>query len=94
MIENARRILVVRETHGSFATQLDAHHPRARPEWRKLFKRTFVLAGGEIVGEFLLSTGYPPGAHRAGCPVHERIVAAGPPWTRAVPAGAARANDG
>ena len=31
----------------------------------KLFKRTFRFTGGEIVGEFLTSTGYLPGARAA-----------------------------
>ncbi|MFN3649823.1 MAG: DNA-3-methyladenine glycosylase I [Armatimonadota bacterium] len=79
-IENARRILALREEHGSFAAWLDAHHPRSRDEWRKLFKRTFVFTGGEIVNEFLLSTGYLPGAHRESCPVYARIVELNPPW--------------
>jgi DNA-3-methyladenine glycosylase I len=82
-IENARRILRLREEHGSFAAWLDAHHPRGREEWRKLFKNTFVFTGGEIVNEFLLSTGYVPGAHRDDCPVAIRIRALSPPWLRA-----------
>jgi DNA-3-methyladenine glycosylase I len=82
-IENARRLLLLRERHRSFAGWLDAHHPLPRSEWQKLFKKTFVFTGGEIVGEFLLSTGYLPGAHRDACPVHARILALGPPWTRA-----------
>lgn len=89
-IENARRVLALRASHGSFAAWLDTHHPRDRPEWQKLFKRTFVFTGGEIVGEFLLSTGYLPGAHRESCPVHARIVALGPPWLRAAAGAATR----
>jgi DNA-3-methyladenine glycosylase I len=81
-IENARRILGLRDSHGSFAAWLDAHHPLGRAEWQKLFKRTFVFTGGEIVGEFLLSTGYLPGAHREACPVYARVLAAGPAWAR------------
>ena len=30
VIENARRLLAIRESHGSFANWLDAHHPRSR----------------------------------------------------------------
>jgi DNA-3-methyladenine glycosylase I len=82
-IENARRIRALRDEHGSFAAWLDRHHPRSRDEWRLLFKRTFLFMGGEIVGEFLMSTGYLPGAHREACPVHARILAADPPWRRA-----------
>jgi DNA-3-methyladenine glycosylase I len=81
-IENARRILELRDRHGTFAGWLDAHHPMPRADWQKLFKETFVFTGGEIVGEFLLSTGYLPGAHREDCPVYERIVALQPPWLR------------
>jgi len=81
-IENAKRIQALREEHGSFAAWLDSHHPLDRAEWRKLFRKTFVFTGGEIVGEFLLSTGYLPGAHRPECPVSPRISAANPPWMR------------
>ena len=63
VIENARRLLAIRESHGSFAKWLDAHHPRTAKEWQKLFKETFVFTGGEIVKSFLLSTGYLRGAH-------------------------------
>jgi DNA-3-methyladenine glycosylase I len=79
-IENARRILALRETHGSFAGWLDAHHPRELPEWTRLFRSTFLFTGGEIVREFLVSTGYLPGAHVEGCPAQARVVAAGPAW--------------
>ncbi|HSA94060.1 MAG TPA: DNA-3-methyladenine glycosylase I [Terriglobales bacterium] len=81
-IENARRILRLREEHRSFARWLDAHHPRSKPEWIKLFKQTFVFTGGEITGEFLLSTGYLPGAHVESCPVFRRIAKLRPPWMR------------
>lgn len=83
-IENANRILALREHHGSFAEWLDAHHPLTRDEWRKLFKRTFVFTGGEIVNEFLLSTGYLPGAHDEDCAVHQRILREAPPWKSGV----------
>lgn len=79
-VENARRILRLREEFGSFKGWLDRHHPRAKEEWVRLFKQTFLFTGGEIVGEFLLSTGYLPGAHVRGCPVYEKVLAAGPPW--------------
>lgn len=79
-VENAKRIRELRRSHGSFAAWLDAHHPRTKEEWVKLFKKTFVFTGGEITGEFLLSTGYLPGAHQADCPVYARVVAAGAPW--------------
>jgi len=81
-IANAGRILELRGSHGSFAGWLDAHHPRSRDEWVKLFKRTFRFTGGEIVGEFLMSTGYLPGAHAESCPVSARVAAQRPAWLR------------
>ncbi len=79
-IKNARRICELRVEYGSFAGWLAAHHPRSRPEWVKLFKKTFAFTGGEITGEFLLSIGYLPGAHQKDCPVYRRIVRLRPPW--------------
>ena len=81
-IANAGRILELRATHGSFARWLNAHHPRAKADWVVLFKRTFRFTGGEIVGEFLMSTGYLPGAHLPTCPVYRRVLALGPGWAR------------
>jgi DNA-3-methyladenine glycosylase I len=81
-IANAGTILELRATHGSFAAWLDAHHPRPKEEWVKLFKRTFRFTGGEIVGEFLMSTGYLPGAHTESCPVYRRVARLGPAWMR------------
>ena len=81
-IANAGRILELRETHGSFAVWLAAHHPRSKEEWVKLFKKTFRFTGGEIVGEFLMSIGYLPGAHAPSCPVYSRILERHPPWSR------------
>lgn len=79
-VENARRLAALRGEFGSFKGWLDRHHPRPKGEWVRLFKQTFVFTGGEIVGEFLLSTGYLPGAHRPSCPVYEKVLAARPPW--------------
>lgn len=81
-IENARRLQQIRETHGSFAGWLDAHHPLEKADWVKLFKKTFRFTGGEIVGEFLLSLGYLPGAHAESCPVAKKIARLGPPWAK------------
>jgi DNA-3-methyladenine glycosylase I len=81
-IHNAGRVLKLRETHGSFAAWLDEHHPRSKADWVKLFKKTFRFTGGEITGEFLMSTGYLPGAHVPACPVYASVLAASPPWTR------------
>ena len=81
-IANAATILELRATHGSFAAWLDAHHPLPKAEWVKLFKRTFRFTGGEIVGEFLMSAGYLPGAHAESCPVYKRVAVRRPAWMR------------
>jgi DNA-3-methyladenine glycosylase I len=81
-IENARRILDLREDHGSFRSFLDAHHPLEKAEWVKLFKKTFLFTGGEITGEFLMSTGYLPGAHVESCPIYRKVLRARPAWAR------------
>ncbi len=75
---DARRVRALRASHGGFAAWLDAHHPMDKAAWVKLWKRNFLFSGGEIVGEFLMSLGYLPGAHAADCPVAARIV--GAPW--------------
>lgn len=82
-IHNAQVIQQLRESHGSFAKWLDAHHPLSKEEWVKLFGKTFKFTGGEIVGEFLLSLGYLPGAHEKDCPVYKKIEALNPPWMSA-----------
>ncbi|HVH73870.1 MAG TPA: DNA-3-methyladenine glycosylase I [Stellaceae bacterium] len=79
-IDNARRIQALRASHGSFHAWLEAHHPRPKEEWVKLFRSTFRFTGGEIVGEFLLSLGYLPGAHEPDCPAYARILELSPPW--------------
>lgn len=79
-IENARRIQALRADFGGFKGWLDAHHPLTKPEWVTLFKKTFVFTGGEIVGEFLMSCGYLPGAHEPDCPVYAQVAALTPPW--------------
>ncbi|MDZ4736370.1 MAG: DNA-3-methyladenine glycosylase I [Rhodospirillaceae bacterium] len=81
-IDNAKRVRELRKEHGSFAGWLDAHHPLSKDEWVKLFKKTFRFTGGEIVGEFLMSTGYLPGAHHENCPVYKRVLKAKPAWQR------------
>jgi len=83
--ENARRLQALRQSHGSFAGWLDAHHPLALADWTKLFRRTFRFTGGQIVGEFLMSVGYLAGAHEPDCPVFPRILKHSPPWTRTAP---------
>ena len=83
-IENARRVVALRDTHGSFDGWLRAHHPLSKTDWVRLFKRSFRFTGGEITGEFLMSLGYLPGAHHDRCPVWNRLVTLDPPWMVAV----------
>lgn len=81
-IHNAKVVLDLQESHGSFVAWIDANHPRPKDEWVKLFKKTFRFTGGEIVNEFLMSTGYLPGAHAEDCPVHRKILKLGPAWKK------------
>ena len=84
-IENAQRIRELRKSHGGFAAWLDAHHPLELAEWSKLFKKQFVFTGGEIVREFLASTGYLPGAHDDECPIQRKVLSLRPAWSRPQP---------
>jgi DNA-3-methyladenine glycosylase I len=86
IVANARRIQELRRSYGSFHGWLDAHHPRPLDEWTGLFRQNFRFTGGLIVGEFLMSLGYLPGAHQPDCPVYSRILALAPPWSRAAAA--------
>ena len=77
---NARQVQRLQAEYGSFKAWLDAHHPRDLAARVKLFKQHFQFVGGEIVGEFLMSCGYLPGAHTPDCPVYARVLAAQPAW--------------
>lgn len=73
-IENAKVILKLQKEFGSFKKWLDFHHPKTKDEWVKVFKNTFKFTGGEIVNEFLMSTGYLQGAHIESCPIYEKVL--------------------
>ncbi len=64
-INNAKVILNIMEETGSFSKWLDILSEKnlSLEEWTKVFKKKFKFTGGEIVNEFLMSTGYLPGAH-------------------------------
>src|SRR5689334_24296234 len=81
-IENAKKILELQKEFGSFKNWVDHHHPLAKEEWVKLFKQNFRFTGGEIVNEFLMSTGYLPGAHAQGCPTFKKIEKLKPMWMK------------
>lgn len=82
-IENAKRIKALQKEFGSFGAWLAKNHPLDRMGWTKLFKQTFVFTGGEIVNEFLMSTGYLPGAHKETCPVYKKLAKQKLPWLEA-----------
>lgn len=79
-IENAKSIIAIQKEFGSFKQWLDLHHPKDRANWTMLFKKTFRFTGGEIVNEFLVSTGYLPGAHHEHCPIYKKISKTNPSW--------------
>ena len=83
-IVNAQKILELKKEFGSFKNWLDsnAKRPLTKDEWTKLFKKTFVFTGGEIVNEFLMSTGYLAGAHEEQCPVFRTVAGLRPAWMR------------
>lgn len=80
IVENAKRIQAMRDSHGGFAGWIDSHHPLPKAEWVKLFKKTFKFTGGEITGEFLMSTGYLPGSHHETCPIGKKLKKVKTPW--------------
>ncbi|MEO7174586.1 MAG: DNA-3-methyladenine glycosylase I [Saprospiraceae bacterium] len=81
-IENAKTILHLQKEYGSFENWLAFHHPKPKEEWVKLFKKTFKFTGAEIVNEFLMSTGYLPGAHIPQCSTYQRVLDSSPMWAR------------
>ncbi len=81
-VENARRLQPIIKEHGSFEAWLLHHHPQTLEAWTKIFKSTFIFTGPEIVREFLVSTGYLPGAHAPACPAYKRIARLAPPWLK------------
>ena len=81
-IENAKTILKIQEEFESFKKWIDHHHPKTKDAWVKLFKTTFKFTGGEIVNEFLMSTGYLPGAHIESCPIFKKVMKAKPAFAK------------
>ncbi len=79
-IHNAQQIVQIKKEFGTFKQWLDSNHPLSKDEWTKLFKKTFKFVGGEIVNEFLMSTGYLPGAHVENCPVFNKVNSLKPKW--------------
>jgi DNA-3-methyladenine glycosylase I len=80
VIYNAKAILQIQQEFGSFKEWLDLEHSKTKDEWVKLFKTRFKFVGGEIVNEFLMSTGYLKGAHDESCPIFDRVKEDSPKW--------------
>ena len=81
-IENAKTILELKRSFGSFEKWLQSNHPKTKEQWVQLFRKTFRFTGGEIVNEFLMSIGYLPGAHTPGCKIYKLVMKAGPVWAQ------------
>lgn len=79
-IYNANKIVELQKEYGSFKNWLDQNHPLELEQWVKLFKKNFKFTGGEITKEFLMSTGYLPGAHIPECETHKHILKSKPMW--------------
>lgn len=79
-IYNAQQIVILKNEFGSFIRWLDMNHPLSIEEWVRLFKKTFKFVGGKIVSEFLMSTGYIPGAHNENFPIFVEVLKTKPKW--------------
>lgn len=80
VIYNAQQILTLQNEFGSFKNWLDQQVENSKEKWVNVFKKRFKFVGGEIVNEFLMSTGYLPGAHQENCPIFDEIKKHNPSW--------------
>ena len=80
-IHNAKAVLGLQKQHGSFRNWLGRQGALSRNQWTELFKKTFYFTGGEIVNEFLMSSGHLPGAHEKKCKVYKLALRSGPAWS-------------
>jgi len=71
VIHNAKQIQRLQIEFGSFKQWLAIQGMMELSQWVLLFKQTFKFTGGEITREFLVSTGYLPGAHIQDCPIRK-----------------------
>jgi DNA-3-methyladenine glycosylase I len=79
-VYNACVIMDFRQSHGGFSNWLMSNHPKNNGEWNALFKQNFKFTGAVVVNEFLVSTGYLPGAHSENCPIASVVSGNKPPW--------------
>lgn len=82
VIYNANQILDIQKESGSFKLWLNQYIGYSLDEWTKLFKKNFKFTGEKIVEEFLMSTGYLPGAHTEECPIYSKIIKENPKWRK------------
>ena len=82
VIYNAQQVLLIQKEHGSFLDWLKRNHPKNKEQWVHLFKKNFKFVGGEIVNEFLMSTGFLPGAHENDCLINNKIEQYNPSWLK------------
>ena len=79
-IFNAKVIVELQKSHGSFKAWLNEHSPLPVEDWIKLFKKTFKFMGKETTKEFLMASGYLKGAHDDDCPIQSVIIEQKPKW--------------
>ena len=79
-IFNAKVIIDLQKSHGSFGAWLDAQHPLSVEDWIKRFKKNFKFMGKETTKEFLMASGYIKGAHDDDCPIQSLIIEQKPKW--------------
>jgi DNA-3-methyladenine glycosylase I len=66
-IYNANRILELQTEFSSFFNWIKIQEVTEINDWVKLFKKNFKFVGGEIVNEFLMTTGRHNHAHHPAC---------------------------
>jgi DNA-3-methyladenine glycosylase I len=81
-IHNAKEVLSLQKEHGSFKNWIELNDPKSKEEWVKLFKKNFKFVGGEIINEFLMSTGYLKGAHEKTCAIFDVVLQSKPNWLK------------
>ena len=66
IIENARRVVGLRESDGGFASWIASNHPLTKEEWVKAFRQAFVFhgrrGGRRVPDQHRISAGRPPRA--------------------------------
>lgn len=82
IVYNAQQVQAIQRQHHSFKKWLDLHTPQSEEAWVKQFQKTFRFTGKEITKEFLMASGYLPGAHDKDCPMYSKALAANAAWTK------------